>query len=38
MSKTAEEQISGFFYNTEENIKAAYLKGYATAKKEMLLP
>ena len=28
MSKTIEEQISGFLCNAQENIKAAYLKGY----------
>ena len=28
MSKTVEEQISEFLRNAEENIKAAYLKGY----------
>ena len=33
MNKTIEEHISEFLSNSQENIKAAYLKGYATAKK-----
>ena len=28
MSKTVEEQISGFIYNAKESLKAAYCKGY----------
>lgn len=35
MNKTVEEQISEFLSNSQENIKAAYLKGYAVAKKEI---
>lgn len=35
MNKTVEEQISEFLSNSQENIKAAYCKGYAVAKKEI---
>lgn len=35
MNKTVEEQISGFIYDAQASLKAAYCKGYATAKKEI---